>query len=248
MFDDEKATGKATIYVPKEGKTSFDIDYGANMHLTSSDIERHEDLFSGAAYCLLSMQLSPDVFYYTARVCKRKDVKLICGIGPAFELDEYSFPGAHILVSTISGINILIPGKHSLEEKINKLLGTHCEHIIITMEYEGQCALITNKQQLMFTVKDFAFADHTAGVDCFSGALAVALTGGKSISEAVSYALTGAALTMSRSGSLPALPTSDELMENISRVVETAFDINNYLNLKGYDKHGSKRRQGIKPV
>jgi len=223
MFDNENPTGKAVIYVPKEGKTSYDIDYGANMHLTARDIERHEDLFSGAAYCLLSMQLSQDVFYHTARVCKRKDVKLICSIGPAFELDNHSFLGAHILVSTITGIDILIPGKYSFEEKINKLLHTHCENIVITMEYEGQCVLLNSEQQSKFTVKDFEFANHTAGVDCFCGALTVALTGGKNLNEAVSYALTGAALTMSRDGSLPSLPTSDEIMDNLSRVYETAY-------------------------
>jgi len=224
MYDDEISTGSAIIYVPKEGKTSYDIDYGANMHLTTSDIERHEDLFSGAAYCLLSMQLPQDVFYHTARVCKRKDVKLICSIGPAFELDDHSFLGAHILVSTIAGINILIPGKHSLEEKVRKLLRSHCENVVITMEYEGQCVLINNNQQLKFTVKDFEFVNHTAGIDCFCGALSVALTGGKSLSEAVSYALVGATLTMSRDGSLPALPTSEEIMDNLSRVFEAAYE------------------------
>ena len=223
MFDDGNPTGKAVIYVPKEGKTSFDNDYGANMYMTSRDIERHEDLFSGAAYCLLSMQLSQDVFYHTARVCKRKGVKLICSIGPAFELDDHSFLGAHVLVATIAGIDILIPGKHSLEEKVRKLLGSHCENIIVTMEYEGQCVLINSRQQIKFTVKDFEFVNHTAGVDCFCGGLAVALTVGKGLNEAVAYALTGAALTMSRDGSLPALPTSEEIMDNLGRVYETAY-------------------------
>jgi len=219
MFDDENSTGKAVIYVPKEGRTSYNIDYGANMHLTTNDIEKHEDLFSGAAFCILSMQLSQDVFYHTARVCKRKDVKLICNAGPAFELGEHRFLGANVLVTTVAGIDILIPGKQNFEEKIKKLLRSHCENVIVTMEYEGQCVLINNQQQLKFAVKDFEFVSHTAGVDCFCGALAVALTVGKNLSEAVSYALTAAALTMSRDGSLSALPTSEEIMDNLNRTI-----------------------------
>ena len=226
MFDNENPTGKAIIYVPKEGKTSYDIDYGANMHFTARDIERHEELFSGAAYCLLSMQLSPEVFYHTARICKRKDVKLICSIDPAFELDDHSFLGAHILVSTVAGINILIPGKHSLEKKIQVLINQHCENVIITLEYEGQCILINSKQQTKFTVTDFEFVNHTAGVDSFCGALSVALTGGKNINEAVAYALTGAALTMSRDGSLPALPDAEEITDNLKRISESIYSYN----------------------
>jgi len=223
LYDDTKPTGKATIYVPKEGKTSYDTDYGANLNFSPADIEQYEDLFSDAAYCLVSMQLPQEAFYHAARVCKRKNVKLICNAGPVFELDDYSYLGAHILIATLSGINILVPGKGSTEEKIRKLLKSHTENMIITQEYEGQCILINANQRTRFAMEDFEFVSHTAGVDCFCGALTVALISGKDLEESVAYALTGAALTMSRPGSLPALPDSEEIMENIGRVIHEAY-------------------------
>jgi ribokinase len=223
IFDESNPTGKATIYVPKVGNTSFDTDYGANLCLSPADIERYEDLFSDTAYCLLSMQLSPDVFYHVARVCSRKNVKLICGVGPVFELNDSPYIGAYILVTTLAGIDILLPGKSSIKDKVKKLLNTHCSNVIITMEYEGQCVLINNEQQIKFSMTDFMFVSHTASIDCFCGALAVALIGGKSLNEAVAYALTGACITMSRKGSLPALPVLEEIIDNIERVVETEF-------------------------
>jgi len=223
IFDEDNPTGTATIYVPKTGKTSFDTDYGANLHITPGDIEHYEDLFSDAAYCLLSMQLSAEVLYHAARICKRKNVKLICSVGPVFELSKQSFLGAYVLVTNISGIDILLPGKSSLEEKVAKLLAVHCENILITMEYEGQIVLINTLGQTRFTMEGFEFISHTAGIDCLCGALAVALISGKSLEEAVAYALTAAALTMSRKGSLPALPDSEEIMANIDRVTETDF-------------------------
>ena len=172
----------------------------------------------------MSMQSSMDVVYHVARVCKRKNAKLICSAEPAFELNEHSFPGAYVLVASLSGIDILLPGKGSLETKIGKLLGSHCENVIITNEYEGQCILINSEGRTRFTMKDFEFVSHTAAIDCFCGALAVALVGGKSLNEAVAYALTGASLAMSRKGSLPSLPIAEEIMDNINRVSDTVFE------------------------
>jgi len=224
IFDENNPTGKATIYVPTTGKTSYDIDYGANLHLTPADIDHYAELFSDTAYCLMSMQLSIEAFYHAARVCKRKNVKLICNANPAIELLEQGFLGAYVLVVTLSGIDILLPGKSRLETKIEKLLSSHCENVLITNEYEGQCILINAHQRTRFTMEDFKFVSHTAAIDCFCGALTVALVGGKNLNESVAYALTGAALAMSRKGSIPSLPVAEEIMDNIGRVAEAVFE------------------------
>jgi ribokinase len=131
--------------------------------------------------------------------------------------------GAYILATSLSGIDILVPGRNSLEEKSAMLLKQYCEHLIITLEKEGKCIFISAREQILFTMKDFAFVSHTAGPDCFSGALAVALTNGKTFMEAVAYALTASSLTMSRKGSLPALPSPEEIMDHIGRVTTEGY-------------------------
>ncbi|MCL2704252.1 MAG: PfkB family carbohydrate kinase [Defluviitaleaceae bacterium] len=222
IFDENNPTGKAIIYVPKTGKTSFDIEPGANVYLSGRDIERYIDLFSDAAFCLIPTEVPRDIFYYAARICKQKSVKLISSINPAFELDANPI-GAYVLISSLLNIDILVPGRGSLQKKVNKLLEHHCENIIITLEDEGQCILIHKKQWTRFVAADFVFMSHTAGIDCFCGALAVALTEGKTLPEATRYALTGAILTMSRKGSLPAIPTAEEIIENLDRISEKEY-------------------------
>ena len=55
--------------------------------------------------------------------------------------------------------------------------------------------------------------DSTAAGDAFNGGLAVSLAEGKSIREAMRVGSACGAITTSRRGSLPSLPTADELNE-----------------------------------
>jgi len=217
IFDDKNSTGKAVIYAPTVGKTSFDIDHGANMHFSTADLNQYTDLFSDAAYCLLQTELPRDAFYYAVRVCKQKSVKLICNVNPAFELDRQAFVGAYVLISTIAGVGILIPGKGSLEEKIGKLLESRCENVIISMEEDGEYLLVNRRQRLRFVVNNFKLVSHTAGMDCFTATLAVALTDGKTLEEAMAHAVAGATITMSREGSISSLPSPEELENELQQ-------------------------------
>ena len=53
--------------------------------------------------------------------------------------------------------------------------------------------------------------DTTAAGDAFNGALAVALARGESLSQAVRYANAAGAITATRLGAQPSLPTREEL-------------------------------------
>jgi ribokinase len=219
MFDESTATGNVTIYVPDNGELSFDVELGANMNLVRRDVERHMDLFSDAAFCLISTELSREVINAVARICTQKSVKLIFNANPAVELDCSNPVNAHILVTNKQNIDIQLPGKSSLESKIGKLLKGHCENLIITIEEEGRCVLIHEGQRFEFAVSNFVLVNHAAGIECFCGALAVALADGKTLQKATHYAWTASVLAMSRKGSIPSLPTQEEIANNYNRIV-----------------------------
>ena len=52
-------TGKAYIFVQKNGESIISILSGANHHLTPGDIERSHSLFKRTAYCLIQTEV-PD--------------------------------------------------------------------------------------------------------------------------------------------------------------------------------------------
>jgi ribokinase len=88
--------------------------------------------------------------------------------------------------------------------------------VVVTLGAEG--ALLLTGSMMTQQVPSFAVkpVDTTGAGDAFNGALAVALARGMALSEAVRYANATGALTVTRTGAQPSLPTSDEVEQFLS--------------------------------
>jgi len=91
------------------------------------------------------------------------------------------------------------------------LLRKGVDAVIVTLGEEG--ALVATGPDQMRRVLGFRVeaVDATAAGDAFNGALAVALARGDSLDAAVRYAHAVAALSVTRLGAQPSLPTAEEV-------------------------------------
>ena len=64
--------------------------------------------------------------------------------------------------------------------------------------------------------------DATAAGDCFNGALATALAEGRSLLDGVRFAMAAAALSVTRRGAIPSLPTREEIAAFIADAPDRA--------------------------
>jgi sugar/nucleoside kinase (ribokinase family) len=64
--------------------------------------------------------------------------------------------------------------------------------------------------------------DATGAGDCFNGALAAGLAEGKTLLEAARFAMAAAALSVTRRGAIPSLPTRQEVEEFLANDPERA--------------------------
>jgi ribokinase len=62
-----------------------------------------------------------------------------------------------------------------------------------------------------FAARQVEAVDTTAAGDCFNGALAVALSEGASVVEAIHFATTAAAISVTRLGAQASIPTRTEV-------------------------------------
>ena len=90
-------------------------------------------------------------------------------------------------------------------------LRTHTSQIIcVTLGRRGVLA-IHEAENLTVPGRTVKAVDTTGAGDCFVGALAAQLAGGKPLREALTYANVAASICVQRMGAAPSMPTADEV-------------------------------------
>jgi ribokinase len=88
--------------------------------------------------------------------------------------------------------------------------------ICVTLGKRGIVALLDG-EPLILPGHDVRTVDTTGAGDCFVGAVAAQLAGGKSIRDALGYANAAASICVQRMGAAPSMPTAEEVSDAISR-------------------------------
>ena len=99
------------------------------------------------------------------------------------------------------------------------------ENVIITLGGQGSAVVGADSIQYIPCVHMDHVADPTAAGDSFVGALSVGLTVGLSQREALAFASHTAAITVSRMGAMPSLPTLDEVLSLLRQRNYDGFDL-----------------------
>jgi ribokinase len=82
--------------------------------------------------------------------------------------------------------------------------------ICVTLGRHGVLALVNN-EPLVIQGESVKAVDTTGAGDCFVGAVAAQLSGGKTIADALTYANIAASISVQRMGAAPSMPTMEEV-------------------------------------
>ena len=99
------------------------------------------------------------------------------------------------------------------------------EHVIITLGGYGSAVAEASGPRYIPCVHMEHVADPTAAGDSFVGALSTALAVGLTEDDALTFASHTAAITVSRLGAMPALPTLPEVLDLIESRGGVDFDL-----------------------
>ena len=102
-------------------------------------------------------------------------------------------------------LHLLVPGSMGIEEKARLLREKGVENVIVTLGARG-CYLVNGELSMYFGGSGFEAVDTTGGADSFISALAVCLSEGKPLVQAVRFAIYASGITVTRYGVQPALP------------------------------------------
>jgi ribokinase len=220
LTDENEPTGIAQIFVSEKGENSIAVAPGANMKLVPKDIEPFTDLIKNSKVVLLQLETPLETVEYIADIAYQNNVKLILNPAPAQKLSEDLLRKVWLITpnetetSLLTGIEVV--GAASAEKAAKNLLKMGVKNVIVTLGENG--SLLCNGDGVEhFKVFEAKAVDTTAAGDVFNGTLAVAITNDKSLQEAINFAAAAAAISVTREGAQPSIPTHTE--------------INNFLNV-----------------
>ena len=212
--DNRVWTGLALIMVDEKGNNMIAVAPGADTKCSKGDIDRADSAIRAADVLLTQLETPlPVVEYAIQRACAH-GVRVILNPSPAQTLPASLLERTYALIPNereaerISGVSV--KNLFSAKRAIEKILEKGVKNIILTMGKQG--ALIGTKEKIEHVASPKVNTVDTTGAgDAFSGALAVAISAGKSLEKAVAFANCAGALATTKIGAQEAMPTRHEL-------------------------------------
>jgi len=211
----ESATGVALIQVDAKGQNSIAVASGANFQLTSADVEKA--MLSIGKFDVLVMPLETplETIYTAAQIASRKGAKVLLNPAPAQVLEKDLLQLVDILLPNEYEVGLMTGASQEnadIHQSAEKLISLGVKNLIVTLGNQGALFFDgkTNTDMLI-PACPLQAVDSTAAGDCFVGALAVGLCEGKPIPAAAEFASAAAAISVTRVGAQPSLPSRDEV-------------------------------------
>jgi ribokinase len=211
------ASGVALISVDAHGQNSITVVPGANGSLLPRDLDKALPRLRSAGMILAQLEIPMETVEHLADIADRYHIPFMLDPAPARSIRRevlrritYLTPNeteACALCGTAPGdLNPQNAGEYA-----EKLLKNGPANVIIKMG--GRGAFVASADGLRRRVPSFKVpvVDSTAAGDAFNGGLAVALMRGVSLIEAVRFATAVGAVSVTRAGAQPAMPTAREV-------------------------------------
>ena len=219
--DRQTLSGVALIFVGKGGENSIAVAGGANTRLSRAHVRKAREAIAASDAVLMQLETPLETVLEAARIAHRANVRVILNPAPACRLSAELLRLVSILTPNESEAEFLsgirVRDQSSAARAADRLLARGLRTVIITLGANGALVATRDSKQLLPGIRVKA-VDCTAAGDVFNGALAVAISEGKSLFDAVRFANAAAAISVTRPGAQPSAPQRKEIDAFFKRV------------------------------
>ncbi|MDR1003617.1 MAG: ribokinase [Prevotellaceae bacterium] len=214
ISDNRYPSGVALITVDEQGENCIVVASGANAQLLPADLQQRSEAIADADYILMQLEIPMETVCFVADAAFRQGKRVILNPAPAQQLPAELLRCLSVLTPNeteaemISGVEI--HDEASATEAARAIASLGVRHVIITLGSKGALIYSDGASELLPAYSVTA-VDTTAAGDVFNGALAVALSEGQSISDAVRFACKAAAISVTRVGAQASIPYRNEV-------------------------------------
>lgn len=210
------STGVATITIDGHGQNQIIIVPGANGAFDVTQLQRSAPVIAKAGILLLQLEIPVETVLAAAQVGRKSGAIVILDPAPARKLPDELLACADYLTPNETELAVLAgvpPAAWSPREAsliARKLMDRGARKIIVKMGSQG-AVLVTRHEEHFWPARPVKAVDSTAAGDAFNGAFAAALAREESEIEAGAFATAAAALSVTRAGAQPSMPSADEV-------------------------------------
>jgi ribokinase len=216
LCDAAQHTGVALILVDARGENMISVAPGANAALMPSELAASAGRIRSADVLMLQLEVPMETVCEAARIAAGAGVPVILDPAPAAPLPDDLLKHTTYLTPNESEAErltgISVGDEATARRAASLLLAAGPAHVLVTLGAKG-VLLASPGGMAMIPSRPVEAIDTTAAGDAFNGGLAWALGGGLPLEAAVRRACLVGALSATKLGAQPSLPTASELIE-----------------------------------
>jgi ribokinase len=208
---DGESTGVALIVVDDNSQNAIVIVAGGNGHVTAQVVDRFDALLSQAEVIVCQLEIPVATVGHVLKRGRELGKIVILNPAPAsgplpadwYPLIDYLIPN-ETEAALLTGLPV--DSVATADRAASALLAAGAGKVIVTLGSQG--SLFANGARSQhFPAPTVQAVDTTAAGDTFVGGFAAALAEGKSESDAIRFGQIAAALSVTRAGAQPSIPT-----------------------------------------
>lgn len=207
-------SGVALIMVDSAGQNSISVALGANNSLSTEDIRGVLEQVEKDDIVLLQLEVPMSTVDAAVDIAAAKGARVVLNPAPAAVVSEQTLSKLYLITpnqteaQTLTGIEVKDEATASLAAQV--LCSRGVGRVVITMGSLGAYLYEEGRGEII-EARKVAAVDTTAAGDVYNGALCAALAEGKSLREALAFATKASAISVTRVGAQPSVPTREEV-------------------------------------
>jgi ribokinase len=217
-IDEGAATGVAVITIDAHGENEIILAAGANGTFAPDRLAPALGALRSARAVLLQLEIPLATVMRAAAEARSAGATVVLDPAPAVPVPDQLLALADYVTPNERELAILAGGQPTSDDTpvddvdamARAVLERGAPCVLVKLGARG-ARLVSRDSVQIWPAREVHAVDTTAAGDAFNGALAVALTEGASIDQAVAFATVAASISVTRAGAQPSLPTRAEV-------------------------------------
>jgi ribokinase len=209
-------SGVALIMVDPRGENLIGVARGSNDELHPLHVDAALPAFRAARCLVVQLEIPLATVRHAVKLANRHHIPVLLNPAPAQPVPKRLLGEAMFLTPNEHELAMLtgLPARQraEIEAAARQLDAVGAGNVLVTCGARGVCWCSAAGVR-WFPAPKVRAIDTVGAGDCFSGAFAAAFAEGKSIPEAIRFAVAAASISVTRPGAQPSMPYRREILQ-----------------------------------